>query len=92
MEEVVSALLEQLAQANATIVELSKIIADLRTTTVETPQVVMESSPFPLQVTETEEDAYTAFNNGEITREQLQETLKEIEFFNHEITVPTGTT
>jgi len=91
MEEVVSALLEQLAQANATIVELSKIIAEQKPA-LPAPPAMEQVLPFPLQVTESEEDAYAAFNAGEITREQLQEALREIEFFNHEITVPTGGT
>lgn len=88
MEEVVSALLEQLAQANATIVELSKIIADQKAQPVPFLPP-LESSPFPLQVTENEEDVYAAYQAGEITKDQLSEALKEIEFFNHEITVPT---
>lgn len=87
-KDVVAALLEQLAQANATIVELSKIIAEKQNAPVFEP-VVMASTR-PLTVPESEEDAIAAFNAGEITKEQLEETLREIEFFNQEITVPTG--
>lgn len=90
MEQVVTALLEQLAQANATIVELSKIIADLREQPVIAPAPMEMGTPFNFQVTETEEDAIAAYNAGEITKDQLEETLKEIQFFNSEITVPSG--
>ena len=89
MEDIVKALLEQLAQANATIVELSKIIADQKA-----PVPVFEPVPMvqtrPLTVPESEEDAIAAFNAGEIDKNQLEEVLREIEFFNQEITVPTG--
>ncbi len=89
MEEIVKALLEQLAQANATIVELSKLLAE-----VKKPEPYFEppviSRQYPLYVPESEEDARAAFAAGDITKEQLQGVLDEIEFFNNEITVPTS--
>lgn len=88
MEEIVKALLEQLAQANATIVELSKIIADSKKDEpVYAPAVW---SPLPLHVPETEEDARARYEAGEITKDQLQEVLTDLEFYNAEISIPTG--
>lgn len=91
MEEIVKALLEQLAQANATIVELSKVIADSKQA-VSTPVWVEppQWSPLPLHVPESEEDARAKYEAGEITKDQLQEVLTDLEFYNAEISIPTG--
>lgn len=91
MEEIVKALLEQLAQANATIVELSKLIADAKPAPFVEPAYVAPAwGALPLHVPESEEDARARFEAGEIDRQQLEEVLKDIEFYNAEITVPTG--
>lgn len=87
--DVVVALLEQLAQANATIVELSKIIADQKPEPFVFEPVPMGQHK-ALVMPESEEDAVAAFNAGEITKEQLEEVLREVEFFNQEIVVPSG--
>ena len=88
MEEIVKALLEQNAKLTEHIVELSKELAR-----VSEQPVYVQPEPmfrqFPLHVPESEEDARAAFEAGDITRDELQEVLKEVEFYNHEITVPT---
>lgn len=88
--ENVSELLQLIVKQNEQIIELSKIIADLRQN--DPPPFLPEPTPqrtYPMHVPEDEEDARIAYERGDITREQLQEVLREVEFFNNEITVPT---
>lgn len=90
MEDIVKALLEQLAQANATIVELSKVIADTKPVPVVETVVPPMWGALPLHVPESEEDARARYEAGEIDKQQLEEVLRDIEFYTAEITVPTG--
>lgn len=88
MEEIVKALLDQNAKLTEHIVELSKEIARLQAPVpVYEPTIVRQ---FPLHVPESEEDARAAYEAGEINKEQLEEVLREVQFYNDEITVPTS--
>ncbi|MDE2105448.1 MAG: hypothetical protein KGL39_49935 [Patescibacteria group bacterium] len=89
MEELVPALLQLISKQAEQIIELSRVVAEHRVAPEPEPVVLTPTRPYPLHVPETEEDARAAYESGAITREQLQDVLKEIEFFNAEITVPT---
>lgn len=84
--EVVKALLS----AN---LELTKQVVALSTALTEAKQppapVQMEVSRDPMWMPESEEDALHAFNAGLITKKELEDTLKEIGFYNAELIVPT---
>jgi hypothetical protein len=86
MEDVVKALLETNAKLVEQIVELTRVIAELK---APQPSVSMEGvDMFPLRIPETVEDARFARDNGLISTEDYQKVLKELDFFNSEITFP----
>lgn len=85
--EDITPLLDLIAKQNEQIIELSKALIEAKQ-----PQIVETPVPmrqYPLWVPEDEEDARAAHAAGEINDGQLQEALRELEFFNEKITVPT---
>lgn len=81
-------LLELIAKQNEQIIELSKLIADARK-----PEPVYEpvvERKYPLNVPESEEDARALHEAGMLSDGELEEVLRELEFFTAEITVPRG--
>lgn len=82
---VISKLLEVNAQLTEQLIELARTLAQHKEPVLTAP---MESFHSNMHVPETEEDATFAFNTGQINKEELQDTLKEIGFYNAEITVP----
>lgn len=84
--EVVKALLDANLELTKQVVELSKALSKAQ----ETPApVLMEVSKHPLWTPESEEDAMHAFKAGLISKDELEDALKEIGFMNAELTVPT---
>lgn len=83
--EVVSRLLEANLELTKQVVELSKALSQAQ---APASPVQMELSRDPLWMPESEEDALHALNNGLINKSEYEDVLKEIGFFNSEITVP----
>lgn len=83
-------LLDIIAKQNEQIIELSRIIAESKK-----PEPVVEYEPtpirtYPMHVPETEEDARALHEAGVIGDAQLEEVLRELEFFNTSVTVPSS--
>lgn len=87
--ESIQPLLDLIAKQNEQIIELSKVIADLKAQPAPEPVIPTPVRQYPLYVPESEEDARALHAAGEITKEQLEGVLQELEFFNNDITVPT---
>lgn len=90
MEDIVKALLETNKELTAQIIELSKALVEARQPIYGQTYPLMEASKFPLSVPETEEDARYQYETGLIGKGELEEALKEIGFYSHEIEVPSG--
>ena len=86
--EVVKALLDANLELTKQIVALSTALSEAKK---ETTPVQMEVSRDPLWMPESEEDAMHAFRTGLINREELEDALREIGFYNAELAIPTGT-
>lgn len=82
---VIVELLKVNARLTEQIIELSRLVANVQAPQVNTP---MESFANIMHVPETEEDAQYAYNSGQLDKEGLEEALKEIGFYNAEITIP----
>lgn len=88
--EDIQPLLDLIVKQNEQIIELARIVGELRSQEPAPIAVVPQAMrQYPLYVPESEEDARALYDAGEITKDQLQETLQELEFFNSSITVPT---
>lgn len=91
--EVVAKLLETNTRLTEQIIELSKALVEARE-----PQFpaaggypALEHAPFPLNMPESEEDAEHLLKMGMITEKEFEGIKREIEFYDDEMYVPTGT-
>lgn len=90
--EIITALLDANTRLTEQIVELSRALAETRAPQFLPPwqsdSAQVEQVRGPMWIPENEEDALHAFNSGLIDKEGLETALKEIGFYNAEITVP----
>lgn len=86
LQPIVDQLLETNARLTERLIEMSKVLADSKP--APEPFPVMQESRVPLHTPESVEDAEYLFNTGQITKAELEDTLKEIGFYNDEIVVP----
>lgn len=84
----VQSLLNLIEKQNEQILELSRVVAELRKTPVVQPPV-FETSPHPLKMPEDEEDIQWQLERGVIDKAQAENLLKELDFFASEIVSPT---
>lgn len=82
---VITELLKVNSKLTEQIIELSRLLANAQAPQTQVP---MESFANIMHVPETEEDAQFAYNTGQLDKEGLEDAMKEIGFFNAELTIP----
>jgi hypothetical protein len=87
--QIIQQLLETNKQLSEQIIQLSSALAEAKAEPVVAP-VQYEESLGPLHIPESEEDAHYLLERGLIDKSEYEDVLKEIGFYNAEITVPTS--